>query len=174
VSDDVRRDAELLSALLNDAACVRDRVDGTVTRFIVKQLCVWTNLSEQTISEYRNGMRNIPIDFWRRILEHYFDRRIVVLLVPDGLCFEVVDIRCNCPASPREFFRDAIEAEIAYHDQMKRVAELLADGRIDETDGTCVQEYEDAFQTHRERDANLHHAIINTYNHAVKPKAVNP
>jgi len=81
-------------------------------------------------------------------------------------------MRWNCPASPAAFFRDTLEAEIAYHEQMKRVAELLAHGRIDESDGTCVQEYEDAFQAHRERDANLHHAIINTYQRAVERKAV--
>ena len=63
MSDDVRRDAELLQDLLNDAAFVRDRLDGKVARFVVKQLVVWTGKAEQTISEYRNGTRNIPVEF---------------------------------------------------------------------------------------------------------------
>ena len=174
MSDDVRRDAELLSALLNDAALVRDRLDGQIARFVVKQLAVWTGKAEQTISEYRNGTRNIPVEFWRSILEHFCDRRIIALLIPEEFDFEISDVRCNCPASAPAFFRDAVEAEIAYHEQMKQVAELLADGRIDEFDVGTVKEYDDAFHAHRLRDANLHHAIINTYNRALERKAVNP
>jgi len=174
MSDELRRDAELLSALLNDAALVRDRVDGQVARFVVKQLVVWTGKAEQTISEYRNGTRNIPVEFWRSILEHFCDRRIIALLIPEEFDFEISDVRCNCPASAPAFFRDAIEAEIAYHEQMKAVAQILADGRIDDFDAKTVREYDDAFHVHRKRDANLHHAIVNTFNRAVERKAVNP
>jgi len=174
VSDDVRRDAELLQDLLNDAALVRDRVDGQVARFVVKQLVVWTGKAEQTISEYRNGARNIPVEFWRSILEHFCDRRIIALLIPEEFDFEISDVRCNCPASAPAFFRDAIEAEIAYHEQMKAVAQILADGRIDDFDAKTVHDYDDAFHVHRKRDANLHHAIINTFIRAVERKAVNP
>jgi len=174
VSDDVRRDAELLQDLLNDAALVRDRVDGQVARFVVKQLVVWTGKAEQTISEYRNGVRNIPIEFWRSILEHFCDRRIIALLIPEEFDFEISDVRWNCPASPAAFFRDTLEAEIAYHAEMSALVQILADGRIDDLDAKAVHEYDGLFHSHRFRDAALHHAVVNTFNRAVERKAVNP
>lgn len=174
MSDDVRRDAELLSAMLNDAAWLHDRLDGKLARFVVKQLVVWTGKAEQTISEYRNGTRNIPIEFWRSILEHFCDRRIIALLIPEEFDFEISDQRYNCPASAPAFFRDTLEAEIAYHTEMLALVQVLADGRIDDLDAKAVHEYDGLFHAHRLRDAALHHAVVNTFNRAVERKAVSP
>lgn len=163
---DVRNDAELLGWFCDHCPTVTDRVTGCPATICPKTLSVWTGKSVQMISQYRAGQTNIPVEFWRAFLEHHIDGRIVALIVPFGLDFELVDIRSNRPASPREFFKDAVAAEIAYHEQMKQVAEILADGRIDELDTGSVVTYSDLYMAHRTRDAALHHAIVNTFNRA--------
>jgi hypothetical protein len=160
----MRRDAELLSEMLNDPGFVLDRVDGRLRPFIVKTLVLWTGKSEQTISQYRNGQTNIPIEFWRSILDHHLDHRIVCLLIPIDVRYDLTIDTAHDPASPAEFFRKAVEAEGEHHEQMKQVANLLADGRIDELDRDTVVAYEAAFHLHRITDAALYRAIINTYN----------
>jgi len=169
---DVRTDAELLAWFCDHCPTVSDRVTGCPATICPKTLSVWTGKSVQMISQYRSGQTNIPVEFWRSFLDHHFDRRIVGLMIPFGLDFNIVDLRSNMPASPKEFFKDAVAAEVAYHQQMLRVAEILADGRIDELDANGVTNYSDAFEAHRSLDARLHHAIINTFNRAQERTAV--
>lgn len=169
---DVRTDAELLGWFCDYTPVVTDRVTGRRLVVSAKLLAAWTGKSLQMVSQYRSGTTNIPVEFWQRILDHHVDRRIIALMVPSDLTFEIVDARCNMPASPKEFFKDAVAAEIAYHDQMKHVAEILADGQVDELDADTVQAYADAFEIHRLRDAALHHAIVNTFNRAQERQAV--
>ncbi len=162
--EDMRRDAELLAALIQAEPWVIDRMDGKVRQIIVKTLVAWTGKSEQTISQYRTGQSNIPVEFWRSILDHHLDHRIVALLIPIDVRIDLTIDPVNEPASPAEFFRKAVEAEGEHHEQMKQVANLLADGRIDELDRDTVVAYECAFHQHRLTDAALYRAIVNTYN----------
>ena len=161
---DMRRDAELLSEMLNDAGFVLDRVDGACRPFTVKLLVAWTGKSEQTISQYRNGGSNIPVEFWRSILQHHLDHRIVSLLVPLDVRYDLTIDSVKEPASRAEFFRKAVEAEGQHHQQMVYIADMLADNRIDELDRDTVVAYEAAFHQHRITDAALYRAILNTYN----------
>ena len=161
---DMRRDAELLSLLLQCEPWVLDRMDGKARQFIVKTLVAWTGKSEQTISQYRNGTSNIPVEFWRSILDHHLDPRIVHLLIPLDVRIDLTIDTADEPASPPEFFRAAVQAEGEHHEQMKLICELLADGRIDELDRETVVAYEAAFHQHRLTDAALYRAIVNTYN----------
>ena len=171
MSEDVRRDAELLDALLNLAPVVSDRVTGGNAQFTVLTLRDWTDRSQQMISQYRNGITNVPVEFWRRILDHWLDDRILDLICPSDCSFDIHVTAGNGPASAPEFFREAVTAEGAHHEQMKYVAEMLADGRIDELDGRSVKVYHDAWLRHRARDAVLHRAILNTYHRTIERKA---
>ena len=74
---DVRSDAELLELLVNEAPIVPDRVTGRNVVLSAKQVATWTGRSIHTVSDYKNGKSNIPADFWRQLLEHYFDLRIL-------------------------------------------------------------------------------------------------
>ncbi len=168
---DVRRDAELLSAMLYDEIWVRDRADGKARQFTVKTLVLWTGKSEQTISQYRNGTSNIPVEFWRAVLDHHLDSRVVGLLIPLDVRIDLVIDRGDPPANPAEFFRAAVKAEGEHHEQMKYIADILADGRIDELDAETVEAYENAFHQHRGTDAALHRAIRNTYARRCEQKA---
>lgn len=163
MSEDVRRDAELLHHLLCCEPAIQDRVTGGLAQITAKRIALWTDRSEQTISDYRTGKTNIPVDFWRRILEHHLDRRIIELLAPNDVTIELEVLHLHRPATGPEFFREAVKSEGEHHQQMKYLAEMLADGRIDELDATTVQAYEDAYQKHRLTDAALRSAILNTF-----------
>jgi len=168
---DVRRDAELLDDLLSAAPLVCDRVTGVHVVLSAKQIAAWTDRSVQMISQYKNGQTNIPVDFWRHVLRHYCDIRIVALLCPDNCLIEVINVAEQSPETAPAFFRQAVESEIEHHDKQRYLAELLADGRIDELDELTVRNYDDAFHSHRTRDAALHRAVIHAWNRAVAAKA---
>lgn len=168
---DVRTDAALLNTLLDEKATVVDRQNGHVAQITVKTLSRWTDLSDSTISLYRTGQANIPILFWRRVLEHYLDPRIVALLQPADCDISVAINNINGPASPPEFFREAVRVAGEHHQTMVYIAEMLADGRIDEMDTATVQSYYDSYNAHRVREGALHHAIIATYNRQIEAKA---
>lgn len=168
---DVRTDAALLITLLDEKASVLDRQNGHLAQITVKTLSRWTGLSDTTISLYRMGQANIPISFWRRILEHHIDARIIALLTPVDCSFDLNVNSIDGPASAPEFFREAVKVAGEHHETMKYVAEMLADGRIDEMDSATVQAYYDSFQSHRLRESALHQAIITTYNRQAEAKA---
>ena len=169
---DMRRDAALLSALLNDVDVVCDRVDGKLRQFTVKTLVAWTGKAEQTISQYRNGLSNIPIEFWRAVLEHHLDPRIVALLIPIDVRFELTIDSEKEPASSPEFFRQAIKSLEGYGKVMSYIAEMLADNRIDELDARTVDDFQRDFHAHRMAESALYRGICNTFNRIMERKAV--
>jgi hypothetical protein len=160
---DMRRDAELLAALIQAEPWVLDRMDGKCRQIIVKTLVAWTGKSEQTISQYRTGQSNIPMEFWRSILNHHLDCRIVALLIPIDVCFELTINSDKGPLSPPEFFREAVQASGDFYEEMKYVSEILADGRVDELDAARMENYEISFYKHRLSEAALNREIKNTY-----------
>ena len=95
MESEMRTDVELLIALCDDGATVVDRRTGRPLTINAKALSLWSGLSLQTISDYKTGKYNIPISFWRSILDRYVEPRIVSLLIPDGVLFEMM----NPPAS---------------------------------------------------------------------------
>ena len=171
MSHDVRSDAEFLCHLCDSCPCVADRATGVHITITAKLIAHWTGLSLQTVSDYKTGKTNIPVGFWRALLEHTFDLRILALICPWDAAVEIRDIRINQAPSGPQFFRQAVELEGKHHEQMKYVAEMLADGRIDELDLATVKGYDDAYQEHRQRDAALHHAIVNTFSRTMERKA---
>ena len=170
MANEMRTDAELLDALLNEASILIDQNHNRAHSFNVKVVAHWTGLSVQTISDYRTGKTNIPVDFWRRILEHNFDMRIVRLLIPDAYHADITPLTAGPPRTGPQWFRQAVEAEGKHHEQQVYLAEILADGRVDETDAATIQAYDDAFFVHRQRDALLHRAIVTEYRRAVARK----
>ena len=166
----MRHDADLLNVMLNEAAVFEDPLDGRVKSFNAKLIARWTDRALQTVSDYRTGRLNIPIDFWRRILTHYMDARICALLIPDGFAFEVTPLNLATARTGPEWFTEAVKAEIAHHKQQTYLAEILVGDEVDETVATVVQAYDDAYYAHRQRDAELHRAIVRQYQRAVAAK----
>lgn len=169
---EMRSDVDLLNALCGEAPIVVDRTTGLAVSLGRKQLAHWTGLAVQTVSDYSTGKYNIPVDFWRRVLDHYLDARIIGLLLGDSHNYELVHHGEVRPNTAPEFFRDAVEQVGAFVAQQEYIAEILIDGRIDELDGNSVQEYHDAYLRHRLLDAKLHRSIIDKYQRAVAAKAV--
>lgn len=167
MNGDMRHDVDLLIHLCDTAPIVADRLTGRHVQLSRKQIAEWTGLSVQTISDYGTGVRNIPVGFWRDLLRRCFDPRIVALLTGDDAAIEVIYQPLSREPTARDFFRQAVETEGAHHEQMKQVAELLADGRVDELDARTVQAYSDAWYRHRLVDAQLHRSIMDTYQRAV-------
>ena len=164
---DMRTDAELLNDLVSEAPIVKDRATDRMVAVTRKLLAHWTALSLQTISDYGTGKTNIPIDFWRRILDHYLDPRIIALIMPDTCRFEVYHREPRPPVTGRDFFARMLDLEQVHHQMMSRVAAIIADGQVDELDTSSVQAYDDDYQAHRARDDQLHESIIAAYRHAV-------
>jgi len=162
--EDMRCDVELLNAMLNESPHVHDVHTDRWVCLSAKQLADWTNRSLQTISDYRTGKTNIPIEFWRAVFNRTCDLRVVALLVPIDLYnVEINPRQERGPESPGAFFREALVAESEYHEQAKALCEILADGKIDDLDARRVTAYDDAYWRHRVRDASLHRAVLRRY-----------
>ena len=151
-------DADLLNELVSDAPVVADRRTGRDVSLSRKQIGQWTGKSIQTITDYGAGSRNIPIDFWHRILVHYFDMRIIHLLLPDDVECEFRFREVRPSQGARQFFRDALAVEKAHHEMMVPICDILADGRIDELDAERIAAYHAAYFNHRLHDMVLHSA----------------
>ena len=167
MATEMRADADLLNVLLNETPLVVDRITGRSVAVNAKMVAHWTDRSIQTVSDYRIGKLNIPVCFWRRILEHYLDSRIAGLIIPDTCEYDVQALDGTDPVTGPQWFREAITAEGEHHEQQKHLADILADGRVDELDSSSVQAYDDAYRRHRMRDAMLHQGIIRRYKRAV-------
>ena len=167
MNGEMRNDVDLLIQLFDEAPIVQDRVTGHPVAFSRKVVSYWTGLSIQTVSDYATGKINIPISFWRSILQRFFEPRIVVLLLPaeDYLC-EIVPLTIQ-PDTSKGFFRRAVEETGAFHAKQQRIAEILADGQVDELDEKSVPAYDDAYLRHRAMDASLHRSILTAYNRSV-------
>lgn len=171
MSQDMRSDVGLLCALLDESPLVRDRLTGYVAPLSAKLLAHWTDRSIQTVSDYRTGKTNIPAEFWKRFLEHYYDPRVIVLFIPGSVIWEAVTTEGIDAVTAPAFFREALHAEAQYHEQQTYLANILADGRVDELDASTVVGYHDAFHRHRHTDAQLFRAIVAHYNKTTLAKA---
>ena len=164
---EMRTDAELLNTLLNEGAVILDRITGNHISFCAKVLAQWTDLSVQTISEYRTGVRNIPVSFWKRVLAHCPDWRIISLMVPDQFCIELYDEKPAPHLSVTDFLRKGGEAVARHGKLLKYIADIVADGRIDELDRSTIQQFFDEYERMRTTQAQLRHAIRKQYADAV-------
>lgn len=164
---EMRSDVDLLNALCDEAPVVEDLVTGRPVAISRKLLAQWTGVSIQTVSDYGTGKYNIPLDFWSRILAHHFDARIPAMLFAQ--CgYPVTFGMCRVPVScERGFFKSAVEESGAYHETQKQIAELLADGRIDELDASTIQKYDDAHCRFISLSVGLHATIMRRYREAV-------
>lgn len=156
---DMGRDVELLNDLLNSAPVVQDRLTGRTVVISAKVLAGWSGRSVQSVSDYRIGRTNIPVEFWRSILARFYDLHIVSLIMPDNINFETTTTDYADPLPVKDLFRAAVEAEIVHYGKMKYVAEIIADGQIDELDTLTIKEYRSAFYAHRVRDMQLFRSI---------------
>ncbi len=167
---EMRSDVELLLNLCNKASLVHDRLTRRWVSFSRQRVAHWTGLAVQTVSDYCSGKYNIPIEFWRRILEHCYDPRIVALLLGDPSRWELLIDTDPEPQTGADFFRRAVEDSGAYHEQQKYIAEILADKRIDELDTQTVVDYNDAYAHQRYLGAQLHRGINRVYHDALAAK----
>jgi hypothetical protein len=168
---EMSRDAELLTDLTAEAPLVVDRLTGHTVSLSRKVIGHWTGRSAQTVSDYALGKLNIPVEFWRRLLEHYLDPRIVGLLIPDSVSYELHAVEAQRVLGTVDFLRDALEVEQAHHDKMSRIVDILADNRVDELDGSSIAAYEAGYHAHRLRDSQLHYAITQAYQQAAARRA---
>lgn len=164
---EMRSDAELLNAILNDADCVRDRQTGRVRVLSAKLLAAWTGRSVQTVSDYRVGKTNIPIDFWKLLLTRVIDTRVLALITPGDMSIEMNSIPACQHETASAFFIESLKAEQEHSEMQQRIAEILADGQVDELDAATVQQYDDTYHAHRLRDAALHRGILAKFNRSV-------
>ena len=172
MEQDMRSDVELLNTLCDEAPLVVDRVTGRSVVLSKKVIALWTGRAVQTVSDYATGKLNIPIEFWRRILEHHFDPRIPNLLFPEDYDHQAIAPWRAEPANARQFFRQAVQESGAHHAKQTYIADILADGRIDELDASTVQDYADAYVHHRALDCQLHRAILQAFNRAMAARKV--
>lgn len=163
MEDEMRSDAELLYDLTNKAPVVTDRVTGKAMTLSRAAISFWTGISIKTISDYCLGKYNIPVDFWRSILKHHFDPRIISMMLPTDGHFEVYFDSATKPNTTREFFRAALELQQKHNDQVTYILDILADGRVDELDETTLTKYCDAYHQHRHLDAQLFRAINESF-----------
>ncbi len=129
-------DAELLDDILNQAPPARCGTPVTP-----KALSYWTGLSVKTISDYRRGKLTIPVRFWRVVLRHLRDGRIVGLLLgetPHAVTWldELPDL-----ANDQAQLAAAVDCLGRFHALQQCYAELIRDGRIDEADAPGVSEF---------------------------------
>jgi hypothetical protein len=175
---DMRTDAELLVELTDAAPTVRDRITGHIVVASAKQVAAWTGRSVQTVSDYRSGKTNIPIDFWRALLGRCMDSavnsRILRLLAPDNAVLEFLPLEPVPAATPRDVFAQMLDAESAHHEKQRYLLEILADNRVDELDREAVQQFVDAFDAHRQRDALIYRTVIERYNQTLTPQRSRP
>lgn len=160
---EMRTDVELLIALCDGGPAVVDRRTGRPLTINAKALSLWSGLSVQTISDYKTGKYNIPISFWRSVLEHHADPRVIALAMPDDMTAHEISVALAVVPSAPEFFRESVKACQAYYTQQQYLADILADGRVDELDAASVQKFSDAFRDHQRREASLHAAIVGTF-----------
>jgi len=166
---EMRTDRELLLSLVDTEPTVIDRITRQPVVITRKRVAHWTGRAVQTISDYCGGKYNIPIDFWRDILAHHDDPRIADLLL-GRLDYELYIHGTARPETGRDFFRHAVEESGAHHEKQRYIAELLADGRIDELDASTVQKYCDAWVRQRMLDVRLHRSIVDSFNRAMAQK----
>ena len=169
---EMRSDVDLLVDIFNNNPLVTDRAIGRQVVVTRKLVSYWTGVSIQTISTYCTGQHNIPIHFWRVLFSKCPDPRIPALLLGYEENYELILHDDDESCAPREFFKEAVENNGTHHETQKYIAEIIADGRIDELDERSVTDYHDAYIVHRQTEARLHRAIMNTYQrHAVKARA---
>jgi len=169
---EMRNDMDLLNELFDTAPVVLDQVSKRHVVLTRKRVAFWTGFSVQNISDYCTGKYNIPIDFWRRFLEHVRDLRVVALLLGDSGNWELqFPDGDGVLATHVELFRQAVTAEGEYHEQMKYVAEILADGRVNELDATRVSAFSNAYYQHRATNAHLHQAVLMRFERAQARRA---
>jgi len=154
--DDMRADIDLLNDILD--------------RHTRKQLCMWADISHETLSQYVNCGRNIPVGFWRSLFRATKDLRILGLITCDIAC-EIYVQPAELPACGRDFFAQSVTDSGKYHEMQTYIAELLRDNRIDEVDGETVQHYADSYLAHRANSALLFRAIMRTYQRSVAAKS---
>jgi len=168
---EMRSDVDLLVSLVDSDLTVIDRATGRPVILTRKTIAHWTGMSVQTVSDYCSGKYNIPIDFWRRIIERHFDPRVVALLIGDRIPYEVILYDAPEPETSRDFFRRAVEESGVHHETQTRIADILADGQVDELDGEAVHAYAEAWARHRQVDSHLHRSIITAFNNSLARKA---
>ncbi len=162
---EMHRDHELLAELLNEAP---HTPDGPLC---VKLLSRWTGRAGQTISEYRNGQRTIPVEFWRQLLMHWRCPRIVDLLL-GGCSYEIVfDADVPDLSSDVSAFKAALESMETFHETGAAIAQLFADGRVDEADASTIRRYNVAYFRHRWQSAQVHKAVNRLYDQALERSA---
>jgi hypothetical protein len=164
-------DVDLLGSMLDGGEVVVDRVSGRTVTLCAKTIAAWTGLSIQSVSDYRNGVRNIPIIFWRRILDRCLDTRILEMLVPDDHYFEIFNLGPRDVLSANDLFREVVTAEIKHHQKTRYVYEILADGRVDELDARTIDAYHRFYCEHRHRDAVLHREVKRRFYEATGARA---
>ncbi len=160
---EMNTDAQLLNELFDQSPIVTDCITGVTYALSRKLVASWTGKSLQTISDYGTGKYNIPIYFWRCWLEHSFDLRILELLLGNSGKYEIIHNDFIDPLSPGDMFRAAVEQEGLHHKQMMHLADIIADGRVDDVDKESVVKYHHTHQLHRVRDAQLHAYIMQAH-----------
>lgn len=167
MDQDMRQDVELLNFLCDQAVVYTDRLTGQTYQLSKKLVARWTNRAIQTISDYATGKINIPVEFWRMLLAHIDEPRIIFLLLGDRDDIDWAFLPAGDVRTTKDFLEGAIRDQGEYHQTQVYLAELLRDGRIDEADAPTVQKFVDAYVAHRATQASLQRSIVQAFNKAV-------
>lgn len=168
---EMRRDVELLIWLCDATPVYVDRVSGRNVLVTAKAIAQWTGRAAQTISDYRSGRINIPVEVWRLLLVHIDEPQIFMLLIGDRDDIEVVFHRRPGSEPTKEILLGAIEDQGRFHQTQHYLADILKDGRIDEADAQRIQAYSDAYAAHRFSEASLHRTIIRAFEKAASERS---
>lgn len=153
---DMGYDAEVMQRVINDHD------------LSVKQVARAANKHINVVYSYLTGYRNIPIDMFRVLLSLTKDARIIALVtgeIPIEIEFieDVPDLADNA-----DVMKEAIRLLGEYHELQKRLVDIIADGRIDQSDAAAVRSYNDQYIKYRNHSIALHRAINKAFNRATQ------
>lgn len=149
-------DANLLGDLISDG-------------FAPKQIAYLTGRHVNTVYAYQHGTINIPIDFWTKLFKHTRDARIAALIFGD-LPHEYV-IQADVPdLTDTTALRIAIDSIGKFHDCMRHLAEILADGRINADDRQAVAQFNETYPEFVRHIAGVRAAVNKAFESATAPR----
>lgn len=157
---DMGYDAEVLQRVINDHD------------LSVKQLARAANKHINVVYAYLTGRRNIPIDIWHALFQATRDKRILELLVAGvpiemSVIDEVPDL-----ADDIDLIREAVRNIGEFHNLQKYLVEIIADGRIDQSDAASVRKFNDQYVRYRDHSIALHRAINRAFRKSIPAKRV--
>jgi hypothetical protein len=151
-----------------DVELFREILDDEGHGLNVKSVAHLTRLSRDTIYAYQLGRINIPITVWSQLFEQTRDLRIVTMLAGSvPMEFFSRDLMPDLTDDAGSL-RGALQSMKDFHQMQAELAEIVADGRIDQSDAESVRKYNRHFVQHMAHSHAVHRAINTNYQRSIQ------